>query len=265
MRTRRFAMVPLFTYLHSFKIDCGHIVRSVAFAITLILSAWDQYVSHGPWRLQGASPSARKVKLVQQKNIIISPAISAESANTLAGRLSRRAVLLGGAAIVAMPALAVAQSAGTQNAWDMISNNPDFSDATRLFTYAGLEQYVQNDRFTAFIPTNAAFAKNPTVLPGLLKEKSRAFPDTTLAVEFIRSHAIYDLHPLSDFKGKKAVLTAISGAPLTIDGTTPGTYVVTWVSVQSKIATAHITDNPIVTANALIYPVDTVVLADPKE
>jgi uncharacterized surface protein with fasciclin (FAS1) repeats len=211
-----------------------------------------------------ASPNAGKVWLMQQKHIIASPSITGNGVSMRTGWLSRRTALFGGAAIAALPAFAAAQSTGAPNAWDVISSRPEFSDAVRLFTYAGLTQYVQNDRFTAFIPTNAAFAKNPDVLPSLLKEKSRAFPDTTLAVEFIRSHAIYDLHPLSDFKGKKSVLTAISGAPLTIDGTTPGTYVVTWVSVQSKTATAHVSDNPIVTANALIYPVDTVVLTDPN-
>jgi hypothetical protein len=36
--------------------------------------------------------------------------------------------------------------------------------------------------------------------------------------------------------------------------------VVTWISVASKLATAHVVDKPIVATNALIYPVDTVVL-----
>jgi hypothetical protein len=90
----------------------------------------------------------------------------------------------------------------------------------------------------------------------------RAFPDTTLAVNFIRSHAIVDIHPLSGFSGRTQTLTAISGNPLVIDGSRSGSYTVHWRSVQSKIATAHVIDTPLVATNALIYPVDTVVLVD---
>ena len=150
-----------------------------------------------------------------------------------------------------------------EDAWAIIASDPQFSDAVALFKYAGLTQYVKNDRFTAFIPTNSAFDKNPEVLPELMTGRNRAFPNTSLAVNFIRSHAIFDLHPLSEFSGHTQTLTAISGNPITIDGAQPGTYTVTWVSVQSKTATAHLVDAPIATANALIYPIDTVVLTDP--
>jgi uncharacterized surface protein with fasciclin (FAS1) repeats len=150
------------------------------------------------------------------------------------------------------------------DAWTIISSDPQFSDATTLFKYAGLTQYVQNDSFTAFIPTNAAFDKNPGILSVLMPGRNKAFPDTTLTVNFIRSHAILDMHPLSEFSGRTVTLTAISGNPITIDGSQPGTYVITWVSVKSKTATARVVDAPIVTANALIYPVDNVVLTDPQ-
>jgi uncharacterized surface protein with fasciclin (FAS1) repeats len=175
--------------------------------------------------------------------------------------LSRRTALAClGLSIAALPIQLRAQQSGSQNAWDILAADPQFSDAVELFKYSGLVQYVQTDSFTAFVPTNAAFAKNPEVLPSLLRGKNRAFPDTTLAVNFVRSHAIQDMHPLSEFSGRYETLTAISGNPLTVDGRTPGVYVVTWISVASKLATAHVVDKPIVATNALIYPVDTVVL-----
>jgi uncharacterized surface protein with fasciclin (FAS1) repeats len=152
-----------------------------------------------------------------------------------------------------------------EDAWTVITSEPQFSDAVALLEYAGLAQYVKNDRFTAFVPTNSAFEKNPEVLPELMKGRGRAFPDTTLAVIFIRSHAIFDLHPLSQFSGRSQKLTAISGNTISIDGSQPGVYAVTWVSVQSKTATAHLAEAPITTANALIYPIDTVVLTNPTD
>ena len=135
-----------------------------------------------------------------------------------------------------------AQTAPTnQDAWSVLESDPNFSDVVAVLKYAGLSQYIETDRFTAFFPTNAAFDSNPGVLAALLKEQ------TTTAVIFMRSHAIYDLHPLSEFSGRSVTLTSISGNPIEIDGTHPGKYTVRWISVQSQFATAHLVDNPIVT------------------
>ena len=179
------------------------------------------------------------------------------------GALSRRVVIAGlGISGLCIPLRARAQQADKPNAWDILIADPRFSEAVSLFEYAGLVQYVQTNHFTAFVPTNNAFNKNPDVLPSLLRQRNRAFPDTTLAVNFVRSHALQDLHPLSEFSGRSQTLTAISGSPLTIDGRSPGVYTVTWTSIGSKTGTARIGDNPIVASNALIYPVDTVVLTE---
>jgi uncharacterized surface protein with fasciclin (FAS1) repeats len=172
-------------------------------------------------------------------------------------------LVITGVILAQMTGVVKAQPASTQqDAWSALESNPNFSDVVALLKYAGLGQYVQTDRFTAFFPTNKAFDSNPGILESLLKERSRAFPDTTLAVIFMRSHAIYDLHPLSEFSGKTVTLTSISGNPIEIDGTHPNVFTVRWVSVQSQFATAHIVDNPIVTSNAIIYPVDTVVMTN---
>ena len=183
-------------------------------------------------------------------------------------KLSRKRQLAYSAAIVlSVVSFQPVQAASTksENAWTAIESDPQFSDAVALFKYAGLTQYVQTGHFTAFIPTNAAFNKNPEVLPTLMPGRGRAFPDTTAAVTFVRSHAIFDLHPLSEFAGRSEKLTAISGYPISVDGSRSGVYTVTWTSLQNKTGTAQVVDKPIVTANALIYPVDTVVLADQQE
>jgi uncharacterized surface protein with fasciclin (FAS1) repeats len=170
---------------------------------------------------------------------------------------------IAGSMLMQTGGIARAQPAPAQgDAWSTLQADPNFSDVVMLIKYAGLGQYVETDRFTAFFPTNKAFDANPGILESLLRERTRAFPDTTLTVIFIRSHAIYDLHPLSEFSGKTATLTSISGNPIEINGTRPDVYTVRWVSVQSQFATAHIVDAPIVTSNAIIYPVDTVVMTN---
>jgi uncharacterized surface protein with fasciclin (FAS1) repeats len=188
--------------------------------------------------------------------------LNVSNASTLLQSLVVMVVIIG-AILVQTIGVVKAQPASTQqDAWSALEGNPNFSDVVALLKYAGLSQYVQTDRFTAFFPTNKAFDSNPGVLESLLRQRSRAFPDTTLAVIFMRSHAIYDLHPLSEFSGRTVTLTSISGNPIEIDGTHPNVFTVRWVSVQSQFATAHIVDKPIVTSNAVIYPVDTVVMTN---
>jgi uncharacterized surface protein with fasciclin (FAS1) repeats len=171
--------------------------------------------------------------------------------------------ILVGALFTSPLGMANAQTVSTnQDAWTMLENNPNFSDVVALVKRADLGRFMETNRFTAFLPTNAAFDKNPGVLSVLLQEQTGGLPDTTTAVVFMRSHAIYDIHPLSEFSGRSVTLTSISGSPIEIDGTHPDKYTVRWISVQSKIGTAHVVDSPIVTSNAIIYPVDTVILID---
>jgi uncharacterized surface protein with fasciclin (FAS1) repeats len=103
--------------------------------------------------------------------------------------LSRRQAiqtsLLGAISSLTLRTAFADDSSTSQNAWTVLQADPRFSDAVELFMFAGLVQYVQTDRFTAFIPTNAAFDKNPSVLPSLLQEgHSKAFPVTTRVVDF---------------------------------------------------------------------------------
>jgi uncharacterized surface protein with fasciclin (FAS1) repeats len=179
--------------------------------------------------------------------------------------LSRRQVfqasLLGGvAAVVASAPYAKADTEG--DALSVMMSQQRFSDWVQVLRYAGLAQYAQSTpRFTSFIPTNMAFQKYPNILADVLQPRSKAFPDTTLQVNFVRSHVILDLHPLSECAGKKVQLTAISGNPIEIDGTKPGIFVVSWSGINSIAATTTISEDPITATNGIIYPFDSVVLS----
>ncbi len=148
-----------------------------------------------------------------------------------------------------------------ETALSLLASDPRFSDWVQVLEFAGLTQYAETSRFTAFVPTNAAFARYPDILDTLLKGRGRAFADSTVPVQFIRSHVVLDLHPLSEFAGRKATVTAVSGSPITVDGTQAGVYEVTWQGLNGASASARIADTPILTSNAIIYAVDSVVAA----
>jgi len=152
-----------------------------------------------------------------------------------------------------------AQTSASEDALSLMRADPKFSDWIEILDYAGMSQYASGpDPFTAFVPTNDAFEKVPEVLAEVLRSKSRAFPETTLQVNFVRSHVIRDIHPLSDYAGKTAKLTSVAGNPITIDGTQSGVFLVSWVSLD-RIAKVRITSAPIRASNAIIYPFDDLV------
>jgi uncharacterized surface protein with fasciclin (FAS1) repeats len=80
-------------------------------------------------------------------------------------------------------------------------------------------------------------------------------------VDFVRSHVLRDLHPLSEFNGKITQVTSLSGSPIEIDGTQSGNYLVKWTSVKEQFASAHFSGSPVIASNAIIYPFDDVVLS----
>jgi len=173
---------------------------------------------------------------------------------TLYRRQAFQATLLSGLAI-AVPKVVLAEADPQGDALSIMSSDPRFSDWVQVLRFSGLAQYAQSGpKFTALVPTNTAFQKYPEILQEVLRPRDKAFPDTTLQVQFVRSHVILDEHPLSEFSGKKVQLTALSGNPIDIDATQPGVYVVSWSGIPTKIATTTITGNPITATNGIIYP-----------
>jgi uncharacterized surface protein with fasciclin (FAS1) repeats len=180
---------------------------------------------------------------------------------TLSRRFALQATI--GAAFAAVPlSRALSQpSSSTADAFSIMNSDPKFSDWVQILKFTGLAQYAaSNQKFTAFIPTNAAFQKYPAVLWNLKLSRSKAFPDTTSQVMFVRSHVVLDIHPLSELGGKAATLTSIAGTPIMIDVPKPGVYDVTWVSINSQTASTRIISAPIMASNAIIYPFDDVTL-----
>jgi uncharacterized surface protein with fasciclin (FAS1) repeats len=180
--------------------------------------------------------------------------------------ISRRGVvqsaLVGGLSVMTAKTAAAQYSQGTQNALTIMESDPRFSDWLQVLKFSGLVQYAQTTpKFTAFVPTNAAFDRYPDTLVDLLRGHNRAFPDTTRQVLFVRSHVILDIHPLSEFEGRTATVTSMAGSPISVDGRNSGVYTVTWASINGHTGTAHISGNPIIASNAVIYPVDSVVLS----
>jgi len=179
--------------------------------------------------------------------------------------LSRRfALQVGiGATFAAIPlSRALSQpSPSAIDAFSTMSSDPQFSDWVQILKFTGLSQYAAGDlKFTAFIPTNAAFQKYPEVLWDVQRARSRPFPDTARQAEFVRSHVVLDIHPLAELEGKATTLTSIAGNPITIDVPQPGVYDVTWTSINSWTASTRIIRAPIVASNAIIYPFDDVTL-----
>ncbi len=176
-------------------------------------------------------------------------------------RQATQSLVLGTFAALTAKASQADTASSTKDALTIMEADPRFSDWIQILRFSGLTQYAQgSEKFTAFIPTNEAFVRYPYVLQTLLMGHTRAFPDTTRPVQFVRSHIIQDFHPLSEFTGRTTTVTALSGCPIRIDGSKPGTYSVVWKSIAYNIGEARVADAPIVTSNAIIYPIDNVVL-----
>lgn len=176
-------------------------------------------------------------------------------------RQATQSFILGAFAALAVKPSNADSVSNTEDALTIMEADPRFSDWVQILRFSGLTQYAQgSDKFTAFIPTNQAFIRYPYVLQTLLMGRTRAFPDTTRPVQFVRSHIIQDFHPLSEFSGRMTTVTALSGCPIRIDGSKPGSYSVVWKSVAYNIGEAKVADTPIVASNAIIYPIDSVVL-----
>lgn len=169
---------------------------------------------------------------------------------------------LGSAACLAFKASWADSTSSSPNALAVMNAQPEFSYWVKILNYSGLSAFAEDTpKFTAFIPTNAAVSKYPSVLNEILAGSGgKAFPDTTPQTLFVRSHIIRGLHPLSEFSDKTAVVITAAGGSLTIDGSMPGSFELMWVSVDMRVATAHVQDKPFIASNALIYPIDSVAL-----
>jgi len=110
----------------------------------------------------------------------------------------------------------------------------------------------KNGPYTTFVPTNEAISILPQKdIKYISPETGGAYPDTSRLVFVLRSHVVAGLHPMSELAGKVTRLTSLNGKPITIDATNPAS-----VTITTAGSMAHLVGAPIVSDNALIYPID---------
>ena len=67
---------------------------------------------------------------------------------------------------------------------------------------------------------------------------------------------------LSEFQGRKETLTSVSGVQLIVDGTGPQVTVTRTDPVSGRTITLVVTDQPMLAANAVIYPVNEAMISN---
>jgi uncharacterized surface protein with fasciclin (FAS1) repeats len=155
------------------------------------------------------------------------------------------------------------------DAYTLSASDPRFTVWTQLVDVGGLQAAARApNAFTVFAPTDEAFAKHPQVQQMLLAAQAPnarqnvVFPDTSRIVEIVRSHVIRGKHMLSEFQGRKETLTSVSGVQLIVDGTGPQVTVTRTDPVSGRTITLVVTDQPMLAANAVIYPVNEAMISN---
>ena len=118
--------------------------------------------------------------------------------------------------------------------------------------------------YTVFAVTETGWQKYPQIASGLLAYQQQlgthndaaAFPDSSKIVTLVCSHTVFGKYTVDAVTGKQLTLQSLEATPIAIDGTrTPVT--VTWVSQAGAGAVmAPLQSAPIITTNAVIYPID---------
>ena len=168
--------------------------------------------------------------------------------------------------LISSVALAQGAPQGMQNrsyedGFTVMLSDPRFSGWVSLLQQSGLAPYARGGtQYTIFAPTNAAINQRPDIREMLLPSSSEGFPDTSALTSLVRSHVVYGLHPLDEFKGKKVTLQSVAGTPIEVDGTNPQAITVTWQSVGGQKGEGTVKGQPILANNADIYPIDTLTL-----
>ena len=161
---------------------------------------------------------------------------------------------------------------------DALDADPKFSTLVWLIREQGLWQTLRDTKtqYTIFAPVDQAFDKLPSGW------KADTFPSTagpnggddnrSRMIGLLYRHFVAGNFPPSAFAGKTQLVLTVAGNQLTADGTQPGRLVlVLQPQVQSGIGfpdlktpsrTVTALLPPIVTAGGVIYPVDSVLVAN---
>jgi uncharacterized surface protein with fasciclin (FAS1) repeats len=110
----------------------------------------------------------------------------------------------------------------------------------------------KNGPYTTFVPTNEAISILPQKdIKYISPETGGAYPDASRLIFVLRSHVVMGLHPMSELAGKRTTLKSLNGKPIIIDATNPAS-----VTITTAGSMAHLVGEPIMSDNALIYPID---------
>ena len=169
---------------------------------------------------------------------------------------------LGLATLSLLPARrALAQVA--PDGFTVMASDPRFRTWVSIVQASGLAPYARGATpYTVFAPTEAAFNRYPTMRQEFLPSGANSFPDTSNLIRLVRTHVMYGLHPKSELEGHRVTVRSVAGTPITVDGSNPQAIAVTWTSPGRGEGTAHLTAAPIQASNAIIYPIDDVILSD---
>lgn len=160
-----------------------------------------------------------------------------------------QSLLLAGTAALALATGSIPLRA--QNAATAMQSDPNLTRWTHIVGVAGLMQGAATNAVTVFAITNEGFEKANAVWRNALRSPGAGgSPKFQKMQNFVRSQAVFGLHPMSEFAGKTVTLTSIAGTPITIDATNPAMITVTMAYV-----TATMSGRAITTSQAVIYPV----------
>lgn len=193
---------------------------------------------------------------------------------------NRRALLMAGAALVALPSLARAQS---RNVADTLAGDPRFSRFLELLSRAGaVDQFRGAGPMTLFAPTGAAFNAAPeAMLQDLLAQGtggsgsgggtlSGASPDFVRLRSLIGYHVIPGVALLPEQMVGDQQIKTVAGGVVRI-ASQGGTIAVTNPAPERQGSTfgagglnvlppAAVDGAPIVATNGIIYPVTQILL-----
>lgn len=171
-----------------------------------------------------------------------------------------------GLAAVAAPARALTVA-------DTLASDPRFAKMTQLLETSGLIAQLRSaGRVTLFAPTDAAFNRVPADVMQLLQpggDNQDPTENQSKVQSLVRIHLLDQAYTAETFIGKRMVVTDEAGTKLTVDGTQPGTIVISTVPYGAggpgvggltTERSAMVVGQPILADNGVIFPIDNVLI-----
>ena len=167
--------------------------------------------------------------------------------------LKNRIAKCAAAAVIAAGIGSVAGvSAYAQNAVTLTNSDSSLTQWAHIVQVAGLTQAGATNTVTVFAITNQGFdSVNKAYSNALTSPGASGSPNFQRMQALVKSQAVFGLHPMSDFTEKMVTLTSAAGTPITVDASNPA-----HITIKTKYISGTITGQPLVSSQAVIYPVD---------